>query len=398
MPVWDHFATYKEIKQVFSEGRVQLGRRPAKTGVEFARAVITMGVERGISEFQRFGILKRKGKAYLFINMGKVHVKDEPMASLLDELDQWYEPIIKKSKEKNAPSSLLLRVRSLDNAIMVFCASVTKGSLLRVLIEIGKLESHISGYDDYKPLQKLSTRWLTECYDHSAEFRLAASMGSIKDKDIGSIRNNLESVVETTGYWKCKKDSVSFVWNKGDDTIRNMRRVLQRRGLDGRMCSLGRIPIRGAISARTGDVNAFLNGEVDTTKIGDLVLPLSMISTTSQTEYPWKNQLDPAGEIPMPEAYAVIKMIYPPQLNESIPYDMSVLANLNAGKTDKAYSQASYILHAHGLSTHRYSEKTGNPKTATISDAVKKHLAASLLFPISDKDRSKMQRLIIKQD
>lgn len=312
-PVWDHFATYREIKQVFSEGRVQLGGKPAKTGVEFARAVITMGVERGISRFQRFGILKRKGKAYLFINMGKIQVKNEPMANLLDELDEWYDLIIKKSKEKKkAPASLQLRVRSLNNAIMTFCTSVTKESLLRVLIEVGKLESHISGYDDYKPLPKLSNRWLTECYDNSAEFRLAAAVGSINDKDVGSIRHNLESVIKEKGYWKCKKDSVSFVWKQGDDTLRNMRRVLQRRGLDGKIRSLPHIPISGTVHARIGDVNEFLNGGLDTKKIGDLILPLSMIDTTSQTAYPWRNQLDHAGEILMPEAYVVIKMVYPP--------------------------------------------------------------------------------------
>ena len=394
LPVWKNTASYKEIKQIFNEGRIQLGGKQAKTGTEFARAIITLGTERGISQFQRFCILKRKGKAYLFINAGKMQVTYEPTAILLEELDKWYKPIAKKSKKKGASASLIRLVRNLDDAIMKFCTYRKKQNLLQVLITAGKLERYTSGRDGFKPLSELSDTWITECDDGSAEFRLAASIASINDK--GSIRENLENVVIDKGIWKHKKDSTSYVWKENDNTLRNMGRVLHRRSLDGKTKSLPNIPINGHIHARKNDIIRFLDGKLDTKKIGDLVLPFSMMNIKNSTDYSWKNQRDDMDLVPMPEAYMIIKLIVPPHKTENIPYDMSVLNMLHAERINDAYTKASYILHTHGLSPLRYSKKTGVVKNVTISDVAKKYLTASLLFPISNYDRNSILKTVIQ--
>jgi CRISPR-associated protein Csx17 len=48
LPVWRNPASFPEIKYLFAEGRASLGRRVAKTGIEFSRAVGKLGVDRGI--------------------------------------------------------------------------------------------------------------------------------------------------------------------------------------------------------------------------------------------------------------------------------------------------------------------------------------------------------------
>ena len=74
---------------------------------------------------------------------------------------------------------------------------------------------------------------------------------------------------------------------------------------------------------------------------------------------------------------------------------MSVLNLLFAGLIDNAYAKTAYMLHAHGLSPLRYSKKTGNAKSTSLSDVVKEYLVASLLFPISGKDRELMLKSVI---
>ena len=395
LPIWESPATYKEIKHIFNEGRIQLGKKPAKTGTEFARAIITLGVERGISKFQRYCILKRKGKAHLTIDAGMIHVADEPTARLLDELDKWYNAIITKSK-KHAPETLLRLIRDHDESIIKFCAYRKKQNLLQLLITLGKLERYISRRADFEPLQKLSDQWLVECYDGSVEFRLAASIASIKNvNSVGGIRENLENIIqEKNGSWKHKKDAVSSVWKENDNLLKNMSRILQRRSLDGKIKSHDIPPIKGIIHAKINDIVKFLNGDLDIKKISDLILPLSVIDITSETEYPWKQDLKEDTSLPLPEAYMIIKLIYPSNKNEKIPYDLSVLNMLSSGRIDDAYAKASYILHAHRLSPLRYSKETGNATSTSLSDVVKEHLLASLLFPILDLDRKLMLKSV----
>ena len=392
LPVWKNPALYEEIKQVFNEGRVELGGKPAKTGTDFARAILTFGTERGISEFHRFCILKRKGKAYLFTHAGKIQTTHEPASNLIDELDTWYINIL---KIKTPTASLTHLIRNFDDAIMKFCTYRKREYLLQILIIAGKLERCILRYSDFKPLSELSDKWLSECYDYSAEFRLATSIASIYDKDgknnRGGIRANLENIIHDK-YWKHKKDSIYCVWKEDDNALKNMSRILHRRSLDGKIDSLDSIPIKGHIPARKDDISQFLNGELDVQKIGDLVLPFSILKINHNTDYPWKNERDDLfGSIP--EAYIVLKMIYPPDKKENIPYDISITNLLHAERINDAYAKASYLLQTHGVPLS-YSRKTSVTRNTTVTTNVKKHLKAALLFPISDQDRKFMLELI----
>ena len=49
LPLWDHPTTLGELSALLREGRVTVGRRAAKDGLDFARAVGALGVERGIA-------------------------------------------------------------------------------------------------------------------------------------------------------------------------------------------------------------------------------------------------------------------------------------------------------------------------------------------------------------
>lgn len=92
MPLWNQPASYTEIRALLSEGRVALGRKPARDALDFVRAVHQLGGYRGIRSFQRYGLLMRSGKAYLATPLERIEVTAKPRANLLDELDEgWLE-------------------------------------------------------------------------------------------------------------------------------------------------------------------------------------------------------------------------------------------------------------------------------------------------------------------
>ena len=395
LPIWQNPVTYEELAHVCNEGRVQLDGKQARTGVEFARAIASYGAERGIDEFQQFCILKRKGDAYLTINADKIRAAYEPAVHLLSEIDAWYKPIIRQSASKGASASIKRMVRNLDGAVMRFCKYQTKQLMLEVLVLVGELEGYVSRYEDLKTALKLSPGWLEYCYDGSVEFRLAASVASIKSKDsVGSIRTNIEKIVRERAAWKYDKGSISTVWSKNDSIPRNMSRILLRRSIDAKIKSAGSIPIDAFIPAEIDDINEFLHGNLDMKKMSDLLPALSMIDMESGMKYPWKNIRKDGTIMSLPEAYMIMKLIYPPNPEENIPFDSEVLDLLSAERIDDAYAKASYMLHSHGLSPLRYSKKTGVAKNTTLSDVVQRHVMAALLVPISQHDRKNMLKQV----
>ena len=70
LPIWDFASTFAEVRQLFAEGRAQLGRHQARNAVEFALAVNLLGVSRGVASFARYGFLKRNGLAFLAAPLG----------------------------------------------------------------------------------------------------------------------------------------------------------------------------------------------------------------------------------------------------------------------------------------------------------------------------------------
>ena len=390
MPVWERPATHAEISHIFTEGRIHLGRKSARTGTEFARAVVTLGTDRGISKFQRYCILKRKGKAYLTVNAGAIHARETPVAELLEGIDMWYNRLLGKSKKKGASASLMRLVRSLDAQIMEFCTNPVRANLMQVAISIGHLEKHASLVDDSRPLSPLSSEWLAGCYDGSAEFRLAASIASMQNPVGDSsafvpIRENLEDVDMSKREFK---KLTSRVWNANDTVLHNMERVLLRRVLDGSIRSSTKMQLYGHIPADIHDVAMFLHGKLNLKKIGDLVLPLSFINMTRRIDYPWKNRRS-GDHVSLPESYQLLKLVYPPYPGHNIPHTTSILSLLQAGRTSEAYDMCVHVLRAHGL-LPKTSLKTHRLGFRTVPATISMHLMASLLFPISDADGKSM--------
>ena len=226
------------VGHLFGEGRAQLGKRQAATGTDFARAVVGLGVERGITEFQRFGFLKRNGLAFIATPLGRFQVTPKPEVNLLFDLDPWLESLRRAARGQSAPAGLTKALRLIDNAILEFCAHGGSSRLQEVLVAAGQAERWLASSrqkSSIRPLAGLSPDWLTKSDDESPEFRIAAALASIQgDEGVGSVRTNLEAVAFQTRRWVWTANDTSVVWRFGN-TLRSMAAVLERRCLETRM-------------------------------------------------------------------------------------------------------------------------------------------------------------------
>jgi CRISPR-associated protein Csx17 len=87
MPLWERAASLAEVRSLMSEGRATVGRRPARDGLDFVRAVASLGVNRGINSFERYALLQRRGDSISATPKGRIRVQPRPRARLLNDLD-----------------------------------------------------------------------------------------------------------------------------------------------------------------------------------------------------------------------------------------------------------------------------------------------------------------------
>ena len=105
MPLWSAPASYDEIRCLLTEGRAAVNGRSAREGLDFARAIAQLGVDRGIHSFQRFGFLKRFGKTYLAAPLARLPVRRNEDADLIGDLEKrrWLRSVQQYARGKLTP-------------------------------------------------------------------------------------------------------------------------------------------------------------------------------------------------------------------------------------------------------------------------------------------------------
>src|SRR5690606_38808948 len=206
MPLWQAPVSLAELQTLLAEGRAWVGRRPAKNGVDFARAVASLGVDRGIAEFQRYGFHVRNGLAYFATPLQRLRVhRDHVTTDLLAACDGWIQRFLSKASS-NAPSSVARAARRLEAAIFARCAvpqSDHPPSTQELLASLGDCERALATSakwtaENYiKPVPPLSPDWIEAAATDDPEYRLAASLASLGlwvNKQFSPIRRHLEPV------------------------------------------------------------------------------------------------------------------------------------------------------------------------------------------------------------
>ena len=404
IPLWKNPATYDEIRYVFNEGRGQASSKRSNSGVDFAKAIASLGTERGLSEFQRFGFFERKGQAYFANSIGRVRARDEPNMGLFSNIETWISRIRQMhDRTKKSSKSIDSLLRSIDNAMIKFCTYGTSAYLQEILILVGKMEKAISQSSNYNkeidPLRELSHMWIQACYDGTPEFRLAVSLASISAGSQKRLRVNLESVKINGGSIEWKEKSPSMVWGNASLT-NNMIRVLERRCIEAQMSKCG-IPLNSIIHAPIKDIMDFIEGRVNYDRICDLLLPLSIVNYKNDHLPDYHNERK-LWDVPdfVPESYIVLKSNFPPIMyknegtSKNALFEPTVSGLLKAGMMGKAVHIVRRRLHITGYNISTYCNTTNH--MSTKPKQIMDRISASSLFPLSRQDQEKIIERILK--
>lgn len=340
LPLWNQPATFRSISILLSEGRVETRKRKARNGVDFARAIASLGIDRGISEFQRFGFQQRNGLAYFAVPLGRFRVKENPRAEeLLSPLDSWLDRFRRSATGKTAPARAGRALRQLESSILRLCQRGVTEDVQAVLIALGEAEATVAISKQLRdgdmgnglsPLPLLSPEWLINAYDGSREFRLAAALASVSHDSVGPFRRHLEPIDELSWKssfpkWSKEANDPAIVWGSGD-LIQNLCAVLSRRLID--VFKVGKdqtdssllAPLRGRCCASLSDVAAFIDGHVDDSRIDQLIKALMLIgypAIKEQNSVLYKHAIDLAIAIQLNEADASMLSL----LSNYLPYD-----------------------------------------------------------------------------
>ncbi len=410
--IWLHLcnrpSSAGELRALFSEGRAEINGHQCRDGVEFARAVANLGVDRGIRSFSRQGFLRRNGLAFLATSLGRFDVTKRDHVDLLREIDPWLGSF-RASCGDNTPARFTSALRAVERAIFDFCRYGGQPFFQAVLIALGQAEAVIAGSPGFRektkvklsPLANLSQEWIKAARDDSPEFEIALGLASIHEarRCLGPLRVNLEPVVFEKNHWAWAEKNRAVVWNAAD-LATNLAAVLSRRLIDGQRVGsyqesspqreIGPLAAYHPVCLST--VSAFLSGELDDRRINDLLWSLMLCKV-----HEFSRVTKPDDE-PLPSrAYALLKLLFLSiKIGDTlVSPDPALLAILRSGRVDEAGQIASRILRAKGFMPMPYRRNTGSPDLAFIASDTRR-LAAALLMPITETSVLKIKDLVIR--
>lgn len=317
LPIWSRMCSYKELKLLLSEGRADWQGSPAHRGVDFAKAVASLGVDRGIDTFARYGIVKGRvgGDNYhTAAFLGRFDVRSRENVHLLREADAWIERFRNACTDK-APARFPAALRRLDSAVFDYCRFGGTDRFQAILIALGHTERLLAGSPKFRadawlhPLRGLSSDWVSAADDHSPEFEIAVALAGIRgDSGDPGIRTNLEPIARSNkGGLDWNDDSTDAVWSRGD-LAANLAAVLERRVLAWKKDSLPAPPLASCRSVRPATLSAFLHDELDDEKIESLLWGLlgCRIEPRPATAEP----RPPVDAPPLPRIYPLLKTAF----------------------------------------------------------------------------------------
>lgn len=274
LPLWPRLAAWNEVQRLFAEGRATVGRRPVVDAVDFARALGTLGVDRGITAFVRYGFLQRNGLAYFATPLGRWAVDRKPAFDLIDAtLDRWIGRARRAASDAEAPATLRAAANRLARSLLdLGRSSEVPERVQEVLLALANVEAVCARSPSLRgkvrPVPPLSRKWLNHTDDGSAELRLARALA---ESDLRRRIVALESPLRRQ--WHATRDP-GVVWHRGH-LVDALVAVVQRQAVELSMTSRPSSPVGDG--ARPDDVQRFIDGDVDDAKLAGLAEALALV-------------------------------------------------------------------------------------------------------------------------
>ena len=341
-PLWDQPAGHRELEGLLREGRAVLNGKTARDGLDFARAVASLGTSRGVSGFARYGFVMRSGRAYLAAPLGTLDVgsRTSEGVELIGDLDAggWLSRIRRLAREKGASARARTAVKQLEDALFAMSeAHVSPRSVQGALSALGDLVGWLRDSRDapgkISPPPRLSYKWIRMADDGTPEYRVAVALASLgwssdenprQDEPAKGEAPSTDTVEDTTvpkkrialaahfapldaetisKWWRGwdAQNQTRVVWGKGD-LESNLIALLQRRLIDVAIDA----PLEADVSAQLADIAAFIEGDFDDVRCARLLAGLVWAQPA---------RLRFAKHAPrpvVPFAYAALKPIFAP--------------------------------------------------------------------------------------
>jgi len=390
-PLWENPTCYPELSSFIGEGRAEIGYKSAENGIEFAEAIASLGVDRGVKEFTRYALLKRRGDNLVAVPLSRYPVKERREVDLIRQLAQ---PLASADRfirnYPEPPAGLASTRRNVDEAIYSALLQGGKGRMKSLIAALGRLERilSVSGRSGktkgFNPVSGLSPDWILAADDGSVELRIAAALASIgKSGNIGPVRANI-SPVDPQKQWKWATGKGQQCWEGNCLSIR-LARVLSRRLMDHARLGSPKLPFSGYISIHPRDAAAFIESNLDEKLLEDLLFGLGWVDWKKSGSYETcqgigQNWRTPVSDNPVSWAYAQLKLLFHPYgvrmpdgSRINVQPESRVIPLLLAGRVSEACTIAQRRLYASGFTPFK-------AKFPNSSDGAR--LAAALLIPV----------------
>lgn len=397
MPLWEHSLGLPELRTLLGEGRATLGRHAARDGLDFVRAVSKLGVERGITAFQRYSFMRRSGKAYLATPLNRVPVRRNPQADLIDQLDhnRFLDRFRRFSRSEKGSNHAQRLVYGLEHSL--FEVARNAGSkhprrIQTVIEAMGEIVLYLADSPvarvECPRLPRLDGEWLLAADDQTPEFRLAAALAGLGVDGVPMLCHLLPaSPSDPTRY---DEQSRLVTWHHGHLT-ENLVAVVRRRLIEAaRRDDPPSKPFSGRPAADLAAIAAFLAHETDDARIARLLCGLALVGGRP------RHLPSSESEPPLPAAYRVMKPLFvaDAQLRrigfldeyETLPLPGRLPGLLAADRTQDAVDVALGRLRASGLPAAF--------RLLNVGHGGGPRLLAALAVPIDDRALSRLVRRI----
>lgn len=393
LPLWERFLGLDELQFLFSEGRSTVGRRAAYDGLDFARAIAGLGVDRGIQAFERYGFLMRFGKSFFAVSLGKKRTRRYRIkeASLLAEIDDWLARLRRFVRGDQASGRMRQLARQLEESIFALTDGNRRDGLQQILIQLGKIERYCAvskkAQEVVQPVPRLSESWVIAADDGSPEYRIACALAGLYAPGL-PMRAHLVPVnplfiEDASERLQWNSASRLVTWRSGD-LVANLIYTIETRLLEAERQKLSDKPLDGFFRTDMNAVLRFLDRKTDDTRISDLMaglacarLPRELPSNADQNTIPEA----------APLVFTLLKPLFVPNntlrwlklLSDdiSLPLPRPIIRWLSSGQVDRATEEAARRLRIAGfyVPPNMQMKKLASP----VSGA---RLLAALMIPL----------------
>jgi CRISPR-associated protein Csx17 len=304
-PIWTRAASAAEVSRLIGEGRADWRGRVAVDGLDMARAVASLGVDRGVDSFERYSFVERYGQAMLAVPQGRVTVagRARPEVTVLGQLDNWLGSVRRRT---SAPQGVRSLVRRVEAAQFVVTEHGGPAQVIDVLASAAELDAAVARSGglraDVGPSPLLDAAdWLPHLDDGSVEFRFALAVASQADPSGSSLpAAPLEYLrpVQRKGWRLEWSEAPALVPGLGSmPLVGVLSQMIERRAidvgrssLDGQQSEVGQMGVqpgwRWGIGAPTSVMHAMAAGELDDRQVERALRGLLLLRFTGSTFSP----------------------------------------------------------------------------------------------------------------